>query len=66
MFNLAISTKLVHYRVLHVDACSLALLGYHYRTLGFARDFSDAPWVREMAGGDGDTLRKVIAQAKQH
>jgi len=41
-------------------------LGLTSWTLGFARDFSDAPWVREMAGGDGDTLRKVIAQAKRH
>ena len=33
---------------------------------GFARDLSDAPWVRAIAGGDGETLRKVIAPAKRH
>jgi hypothetical protein len=41
-------------------------LGLKTWKLGFARDFSDTPWVREIAGGDGEMLCKAIAQAKQH
>jgi transposase len=41
-------------------------LGLQTWKLGFARDFSDAPWVREIAGGDGEMLLKAIAQAKRH
>jgi len=39
-------------------------LGLKTWKLGFARGFSDTPWVREIAGGDGETLRKAIAHAK--
>jgi transposase len=41
-------------------------LGLKTWKLGFARDFSDTPWVREIAGGDGETLLKAIAHAKRH
>ncbi len=34
--------------------------------LGFTRDFNDTPWVREITGSGGETLLKIIAQAKRH
>src|SRR5262245_4759391 len=41
-------------------------LGLRAWKLGFARDFSDRPWLREIAGGDGQALLKAIALAKRH
>jgi hypothetical protein len=41
-------------------------LGLKTWKLGFARDFSDVPWMQEIAGSDGQALLKAIAQAKRH
>jgi transposase len=41
-------------------------LGLKTWKLGFARDCNDTPWVRELAGGDSETLLKAIAQANRH
>jgi transposase len=40
-------------------------LGLKSWKLGFARDFNDTPWVREIAGGDRQALLTAIAQAKR-
>jgi len=34
--------------------------------LGFARDFRDTPRLREIAGGDGETLLRAIVEAKRY
>jgi transposase len=64
---MAITTQ--HQRATTPPASQLLLaldLGLRSWKLGFARTFSDTPWVREIAGGDGEALLKAIAQAKRH
>jgi transposase len=41
-------------------------LGLKTWKLGFARDFRDTPWIREVAGGDREALLQEIARAKRH
>jgi hypothetical protein len=48
-----------HSRLLALD------LGLKPWKLGFARTFSDRPWRREIAGGDGQALLTALAHAKR-
>jgi hypothetical protein len=65
--TMATATRQRRGRPIQEQPLLLALdLGLKSWKLGFAWDFNDTPWLREIAGGDQEALLTAMAQAKRH